>query len=439
MKRRIKISIYCLIAFISLQLSATSAQNLPAGVQQEFSLKQADSFSFNGEKISPLFTRENRRGNMALSTDLKYFLGKIVESTLFVLDLESRQAKKIPVAHKIDYAVFAENGKRVFVYAFNDRNGSVIDLETGKITASLKWNEKIGQAVISPDGERIALSTAQVKLIGKEKNVVHLWNAANGTLVTAINGCADFIRAPKFSSDGRMLLLDCEKIKNKPTKIFDARTGEEKLALKQSNQDVVPESFLSPDGETVVSVYRFNNIGIWDVASGSLKKEFLASQGSVNDVTFSRDGKSFATNGFSPVIRLWDTKSGELVQTFKSDLTRPPSFMTRVKISLDGKILAGVDKRGRVTFWETETGKVKFELNETAKKEDLSVIPFFGSDENVVYVRDAKTLRAVNLHSGKIVAEVPNPTGFFYVSADGRRVFLHNSESISVWNLDYSE
>lgn len=407
-------------------------------------MKPTIAISFDSGTLERIYNPDrHQRGNMAISHDSRYFIGRLDKRKLVVLT--NARAELVSVDHNIAYALFSKDSQRVALFGdVNDdrKTVTVLNLKTGEVVSTIRTQEKIDQVSISPDGERIATGRDEVKLIRKGTNVVNLWDANNGTHIATIDGCANSTDMPIFSPDSRSLLLDCEKIKYKPTKIFDARTGTEIASLwqqaKQGKYEFTPssapESVFSPDGSTIVSIYRFNGIRIWDVDSRKLRKEFVASQGDVHDITFTKDGRWFATNGYSPVIRMWDTLTGEKYRVFETDATKSPSFFLRAVFSNSGGMLAGIDKRGGVTVWDTKNAGVKFVLNGTAKKEDFSVNAFFGQDDRVLFVRREKELMLFDTETGKEIQSIPNPSSAYHLSPDGTKLFVLNSNhSISIW------
>jgi WD40 repeat protein len=417
------------------------AQNPP------IALKPTITISFDLGALERIYNPDKyQRGNMAISPDSRYFLGRLSKQELLLLDLTNAKGRPIPVTHNIAYAVFSKDSQRVALFGDvrDDRKTvTVLNLNTGEIVSTIRTQERIDQVSISPNGERVATGREESKLVRKGKNVVDLWDGKNGKHIARIDGCAGSIDATIFSPDSRSLLLDCDKLKDKPTKFLDARTGAEMASLSQQAKHGdykftppgAPESIFSPNGTTIVSVYRFNGIRIWDVDSRQLRKEFVASQGDIHNITFTNDGRWFATNGYSPVIRMWDTLTGEKYRVFETDTTKSRSFFLRTVFSDSGGLLAGIDKRGRIAVWSTKNAGVRFVVNETAEKEDFSVNAFFGFGERVLFVRRENEIKLFNTGNGREIQTIPNPTGAYRLSTDGTKLFVLNSNnSISIWD-----
>lgn len=426
--------------------SVLHGQVTPANGKNNFEINLDRVVSFGNKKINVVSNQQLiYRGSLSLSPDLRSFIGRYDDTELVIKDIESGNIRTVKISHRADYAMFSDDSKYAVISAFGGTSVTVINVELGEIASVVAAPHKLDKVTISPDGQRIATSRDEVKLLRKGRNVVNLWDANDGSLIASINGCGMYDKAPRFSLDSRMLLVDCKKVNNKPTKVFDAQTGKEVLSLakkyKSGNtelwSDIDPESVFSPDSKTIVSIVRFGGIRIWDVESAELKAEFVATRSRwLSKIIFSPEEKSFATLGFSTVVRTWKIENGDLIRDFTTPITKSPAFFIRAVFSSDGKMLAGIDTRGRVTVWDVNTGDVKLTLNETATKEDFSVQAYFGLDDKVLYVRGERSLKAIVVDTGKIFGEIPNPTGVYYVSDDGKKVFVQDASSISEWRVN---
>lgn len=377
------------------------------------------------------------RGSVAVSPDSQQFLGGSGE-TLIIMDGDASSYEKLQLQHRPDFASFSGNGGVVVLYEFAGRSATVIDLKSRSIVSTISSPDKIDKLVVSRDGRRIATTRSEGGLLGKGRSVTRLWDATDGRIISEIFGCAGTrLMSPQFTSDARSLLIECERLIGKPIKLFDVDTGRENLSLRQDDQYAPPESAISPDGLSIVSIYRTNGIRVWDVKSGSLRKEFVASQGSINDITFSKDGRWFATIGFSPVVRTWETRTGEKYRVYETGITKSPSFIVRTVFSESGAMLAGIDKRGRITVWDTKNAGIKFVLNETATKEDFSVNAFFGRDDRVLIVRRDKAISVFDTKAGREIQRIPNPTGMYHLDpGSAKLVVLNSNNSISIWSAE---
>jgi WD40 repeat protein len=90
------------------------------------------------------------------------------------------------------------------------------------------------------------------------------------------------------------------------------------------------------------------------VANGRAVIPEIVHSARVNDVTFSPDGKRFATAGGDRAVRIWDTTTGNA-------LTPPlwhPAPVKQALFSPDGRCLAGAGEDGSVLLWDAVTGEL---------------------------------------------------------------------------------
>ena len=80
----------------------------------------------------------------------------------------------------------------------------------------------------------------------------------------------------------------------------------------------------SPDGNALASASDDQTVRLWDPKSGKLLNTLTGHTWGVNGVSFSPDGNTLASAG-DKTVRLWDPKSGKLLTT----LTGHTSYVRR--------------------------------------------------------------------------------------------------------------
>jgi WD40 repeat protein len=149
-----------------------------------------------------------------------------------------------------------------------------------------------------------------------------------------------------FTPDGKALV---SARNNKVIQFWDATTGQPLQALRHEKRFT---SFaLAADGK-VLATAGFEEITIWDVASGKqLRKINIGVEGALQ-IAAAPDGKTLASVGEEKVIRLWDVASGEE----KRKLAIHADHGIRMQFTPDGKQLLATDWP-EIRAWEVSTGR----------------------------------------------------------------------------------
>jgi WD40 repeat protein len=113
----------------------------------------------------------------------------------------------------------------------------------------------------------------------------------------------------------------------------------------------------SPRGNFLASNSNDNRVKFWEIPSCKLIRVFENASSSL----FSPDGRFIATldSNWNSDIKLWETTSGKLLQTFKGN----PHHIKNIAFSPDGKLLAAGDDDRKVKLWEIPSGKLLHTLN----------------------------------------------------------------------------
>ncbi|QEG33605.1 WD40 repeat domain-containing protein [Bythopirellula goksoeyrii] len=111
----------------------------------------------------------------------------------------------------------------------------------------------------------------------------------------------------------------------------------------------------SPNGDNIAYCTKKGVVGILDVATGEMIREFGANDERLNCVAFTPDGKTLVTAGEDTSIYLWNAKTGEQVGKFAGQSGKIHSL----SVSPDGRSLLSVDEDRRVILWDLSTQKTR--------------------------------------------------------------------------------
>jgi WD40 repeat protein/tRNA A-37 threonylcarbamoyl transferase component Bud32/tetratricopeptide (TPR) repeat protein len=309
--------------------------------------------------------------------------------------------------------VFSPDGTRI---AASGSNGvvRVYDARTGQEVLTLKGTRVPDtplmfrlKAVFSPDGGQIAV-------VGGGK--AHVYDARVRPEAVLLKGPTKFV-GPVFSPDGtRIAVRDSgstrpSKDNDLKMRVYDTQTGQEVLALK------VGSLVFSPDGTRFAAVGN-GAVQLHDARTG---QEVLALK--VGSLVFSPDGTRFAAVGADQVLRVHETRTGQVTVTLEAPNTlSSPVFSpdgTRIAAiehqpGKPGAAMVGVGKAGVVRVYDIRTGQ------ETAALEAPNALA------SPVFSPDGTRIAVVELQPGK-----PGVVARVYDAQTGQETLRFEAKSIA--------
>jgi WD40 repeat protein len=211
---------------------------------------------------------------------------------------------------------------------------------------------------LAPDGKTLALATLHPSL--------QLWDVETGKLRRGIEKKPKdgFAHAVAFSPDSRIVAAGWwDQIV-----LYEVATGKVVADFQAKMQSVNGLAF-TPDGKTLLSGTQDGKVRVWDVAEKKLRRTLTGRWGVGRGMALSSDGKTAALGNSSSVIRLWDVGSGaELFTKFAGHDT----YLHAAVFSPDGRTLfTGSDNEVRI--WRTKDWRQERVLPGTAHS--LSLTP----------------------------------------------------------------
>ncbi|QVL32069.1 NB-ARC domain protein [Telmatocola sphagniphila] len=218
----------------------------------------------------------------------------------------------------------------------------------------------------------------------------------------------------------------------------DLKTADGKPA-KAAHISLVESLAFSPDGKTLVSG-SFQELNIWDIDSGKLKKKLTGFADRVTALDFSHDGKYLATGGGAPTedgeLRLYQTSDWKLIQDIKPAHS---DTVYAVQFSPDNTKLASSAADKFVKVFEVPSGKLlkSFEghthhVLDVAWKSDGKALASAGAD-NVIKIWDydkgeqIRTIQQAHTKQVTRLAFIGKTPTFMSVSGDN---------AFKLWNSD---
>lgn len=267
--------------------------------------------------------------------------------------------------------------------------------------------------IFSPDGETFA--------VADYKNI-KINEVASGKNKHILKANEQIVESLAFSPDSQILASGSI---DQQIRLWQVDTGK-LMKTFNGHTDTVDTLSFSPDSSTLVSISsKDNSIYFWDVPSGARKK-VLAEKGLITeqfDVTeklakthFTADDSMLVTVSINNKIRLWDTTTGTLKQSFNSEdknIKPEDNFRKRdyILISLDNQTMANLDS-GTVQLWDVVTGKRKGKIETSRIVHAWSFSP---DSKTIVTGLIGGEIRFWDVATGKLKKTIKNQNIKYYL------------------------
>lgn len=216
-----------------------------------------------------------------------------------------------------------------------------------RTTAREIWSTKSNadSVALSPSGDIVALTFHATVVLWDVTNNTFVELAGHGARVTAVTFSADSSRVISASEDNTIRTWntrtrDCLTTMRGPENIpgdvpftvpysrtvaSDRGVGAEllddvtravlmRVAGLAAEQMALP---FSPDGRWLACVSEQNEVIVIDLAARAVRWRLCGHGGRVNALAFSADGRRLASGSRDKTVRVWDTTTGNCVQTYR--------------------------------------------------------------------------------------------------------------------------
>lgn len=189
---------------------------------------------------------------------------------------------------------------------------------------------------LSPNGDYLAVGTTVGLFVYRTENLVEMW----GDVVDDTVGALD------FSPDGNLLASGSRDV----IVIWDVQTGE-RLRTLEPNRGPTTYVRFSPDGTMLASLSRdADETVVWDAQTG----EVVRSIRSAGRLLWTSDSRVIVAG-----MRSWEIESGNMQSEWESpDAPYPYPTILSTTLGEDGQMLIAQSHFGRVYLWDSETGEL---------------------------------------------------------------------------------
>ncbi|MBK9747151.1 MAG: TIR domain-containing protein [Anaerolineae bacterium] len=329
-----------------------------------------------------------------------------------------------PQPDSINALALTTDGNKLVV-ALNDQSLLVLDAATGEVLATMPPTfNVISELAISPDGQSV--------ISGARNGVLYLWNINDGSLIRRFTGHTSEIFSLSFSADGEFVVSSA----NEPTaRLWNVATGALVREIETTNVNIVA---LSPDGRNVLSGSTIDgHIRLWNAKSGSVVQEFTNDTSVAAPIIFSADGRRVLIGTGGSGIRLWDVDSGQMERILEGhsgallDVAFTPNAETAVSVSIDGTM--------RVWDLDLTNHSNRVFLGHLGP----AIAAAFSPDGQMALSGGSDTMRLWNVATGDLIRPFEGHSGPIFkvaFSADGQMALSASFDGTArLWNVNTGE
>jgi WD40 repeat protein len=307
-----------------------------------------------------------------------------------------------------------------------DSSALVVDLFTGKVIKTLHGHhQSVYLFAFSADGKTLATGGADRQ--------IRLWNTENWTLIRVLKGHQQILFDIQFSPEGDQLIsgawdgqcliwnLQDEEVVgmdlgnkspytvrfspnglyfflsdlNKETQMLE-RDSRQQFRTLTGHTDVVSSMSFSREGQTIVTGSWDGMVKVWDMKTGMLLQKMTAHTGQVNAVTIDHKKNTIISGAADNLILVWDPVNNKMVMELKGHAAPITSLIA----SYDGTRLYSLSEDGMFKVWDLLSGKEIYSRTQISREEWLVTTP------SGMFDGSSKAQGLVNYVNGMEVAPV---------------------------------
>jgi serine/threonine protein kinase/WD40 repeat protein len=273
---------------------------------------------------------------------------------------------------------------------------------------------------LAPDGKRVAiLGGASVSVYDTAEPARRSRSIAHGH------------RDAAFSTDGKLLALAHDR--PGAVVLYDPATGQVARDLWHGDDDTREVAF-SPDGRWLAAGC-VGRVHLWDARTwDEIPVEIKGGEGVASGLSFSSDGRTLVFH-FVDTLCVWDVEGKKMRA---SSRLSPPSFVSALALSPDGKTVAVGKGNGAISLVASDTGKWKSNLVDQQSDRLWSLA--FSPDGRTLAAGHGTTLQLWDVAGRRRITErraSPDRGELSrIVFADGGRTLLTGGASmLKVWDV----
>ncbi len=283
------------------------------------------------------------------------------DGTIRIWEVPHQKSIGVPV--RVDQAVqtatFAADGKRVLIGTAEGARWWYVT--GGPVYASDRGRDRrlddapaseVDTTTVGPDGRTVA-TTRNLGADGRIRGRIELRDAATGRLLRRTPDRPHVLSGAVYSPDSKWLLTWGPAPES--ARLWDAATLQDSRPLFRSLKSTINQVVFSRDGRSLLLGCRDGQGRLWDLERD---QEIRPDHGPrhaypITAVTFDPDGSRLVTGCHAGTVRVWDTTRGTMLH----ELRQNAGEIVVLAFSPDGETLLNASRDGTARFLDAESGR----------------------------------------------------------------------------------
>lgn len=234
-------------------------------------------------------------------------------------------------------ASFSPDGKKILASSGTSGAATLLNAESGNMITNEIPNIHGCPAIFSPDGKKIIT-------IDHDRNI-NILQAETRALISSIKDQGADIKMLKMTADGKMIIAIPEE--EWEVKLFDS-SGRMIPLVGHSNK--LTDASFSNDGKKILTASQDGTVKIWDARTGALLNTLSGYSITLNDANFSKDGSKIILACSDSTAKLWSQREGKLA----NEILGAAGNVTVAQYSEDGERILTGSTDGLLSIWDAE-------------------------------------------------------------------------------------
>jgi len=294
--------------------------------------------------------------------------------------LARQYRRSLPMGDTIHDFALSPDGRNLVVVG-QKKPIRMLDAVSGEmkweLTGSLlKTIDEIRGVAISPDGKQIVTGSAD--------GMVRLWSLKTGEVRKTFSGHKGQVVSAAFHPAGHEMAsggADATVI------VWDLQSGKQKVTFREHSGRVATLAY-HPAGNRIASAGQDPLVRVWDPQTGKSLFTCDARTQRVHRVRFSPNGQFLGATGLSGITHLWDGRSGREIHSFP----KVNRFTYGIAFSPDNLRLLDTSPAKGIRIFDVKSGELIEELH-GGHTENTKAVAFFPEGIGLITAGDDETLR----------------------------------------------